>query len=93
MIILGNFFCLFKENLPLRSEFFGAHLNSESVLFNVGFRDEWTTSEFVCCVFHRSDLPPPVQAFLDPDSPTQELESVLQDLMGLAQGVRTAILQ
>uniref|UniRef100_A0A8C7YQU2 Leupaxin n=1 Tax=Oryzias sinensis TaxID=183150 RepID=A0A8C7YQU2_9TELE len=33
-----------------------------------------------------SDLPPPVQAFLDPDSPTQELESVLQDLMGLAQG-------
>ncbi|XP_037530619.1 leupaxin [Nematolebias whitei] len=32
-----------------------------------------------------SDLPAPVPASLDPDSPTQELNSVLQDLMGLAQ--------
>uniref|UniRef100_A0A3P9P449 Leupaxin n=1 Tax=Poecilia reticulata TaxID=8081 RepID=A0A3P9P449_POERE len=33
-----------------------------------------------------SDLPAPVAAALPPDSPTLELESILQDLMGLAEG-------
>ncbi|XP_026161199.1 leupaxin [Mastacembelus armatus] len=33
-----------------------------------------------------SDLPAPVAASLDPDSPTKELESILKDLMGLGQG-------
>ncbi|KAM4740036.1 leupaxin [Anableps anableps] len=33
-----------------------------------------------------SDLPAPVAADLPPDSPTQELDSILQDLMGLAEG-------
>lgn len=37
-----------------------------------------------------SDLPAPVAAPLDPDSPTKELDSILDDLMGLAQGVSTA---
>lgn len=35
-----------------------------------------------------SDLPAPVAAPVHPDSPTKELDSVLQDLMGLAQGDR-----
>ncbi|KAK5616238.1 hypothetical protein CRENBAI_015146 [Crenichthys baileyi] len=33
-----------------------------------------------------SDLPAPVAAALPPDSPTQELDAILQDLMGLAEG-------
>lgn len=33
-----------------------------------------------------SDVPTPVPAFVEPDSPTQELDSILQDLMGLAEG-------
>ncbi|CAG5861512.1 unnamed protein product [Menidia menidia] len=33
-----------------------------------------------------SDLPVPVAASLTPESPTKELESILEDLMGLAQG-------
>ncbi|KAL4000419.1 SH2B adaptor protein 1/3 [Sarotherodon galilaeus] len=33
-----------------------------------------------------SDVPTPVPAFAEPDSPTQELDLILQDLMGLAQG-------
>lgn len=33
-----------------------------------------------------SDLPAPVAAALPPDSPTQELDSILQEMMGLAEG-------
>ncbi|KAI3368820.1 hypothetical protein L3Q82_025799 [Scortum barcoo] len=33
-----------------------------------------------------SDLPAPVAAPQDPDSPTKELDSILQDLMGLGEG-------
>ncbi|GLD50229.1 leupaxin-like protein [Lates japonicus] len=33
-----------------------------------------------------SDLPAPVAASLPPDSPTKELDSILQDLMGLGEG-------
>ncbi|XP_017262606.1 leupaxin [Kryptolebias marmoratus] len=33
-----------------------------------------------------SDLPAPVPASDDPDSPTQELDFILQDLLGLAEG-------
>uniref|UniRef100_A0A3Q2C8X9 Leupaxin n=1 Tax=Cyprinodon variegatus TaxID=28743 RepID=A0A3Q2C8X9_CYPVA len=33
-----------------------------------------------------SDLPTPVAVALPPDSPTQELDSILEDLMGLAEG-------
>lgn len=36
-----------------------------------------------------SDLPAPVAASLEPDSPTKELESILEDLMGLGQEVNT----
>ncbi|XP_008291470.1 leupaxin isoform X1 [Stegastes partitus] len=37
-----------------------------------------------------SALPAPVAASSDADSPTQELESILQDLMGLAEGEHAA---
>ncbi|TDH08469.1 hypothetical protein EPR50_G00098120 [Perca flavescens] len=33
-----------------------------------------------------SDLPAPVAASLTPDSPTKELDAILQDMLGLAQG-------
>lgn len=33
-----------------------------------------------------SDLPAPVEASVEPDSPTKELDSILQDLMGLGEG-------
>lgn len=33
-----------------------------------------------------SDLPPPVAASPAPDSPTKELDAILQDMMGLGQG-------
>ncbi|XP_054458978.1 leupaxin [Anoplopoma fimbria] len=33
-----------------------------------------------------SDLPAPVAASLTPDSPTQELDAILQDMLGLGQG-------
>lgn len=37
-----------------------------------------------------SDLPAPVAASLPPDSPTKELDSILQDLMCLGEGVSTS---
>lgn len=36
-----------------------------------------------------SDLPAPVAASLHADSPTKELDSILQDLMSLESGVST----
>lgn len=33
-----------------------------------------------------SDLPAPVAASSDPDTPTKELDSILQDLMGMGEG-------
>lgn len=39
------------------------------------------------CIF--SDLPAPVAASVNPDSPTKELESILEDLLGLGQEVST----
>lgn len=33
-----------------------------------------------------SDLPAPVAAYQEPDSPTKELDSILKDLMDLGEG-------
>lgn len=50
-------------------------------------------SLLICFCFVYSDLPTPVAVALPPDSPTQELDSILEDLMGLAEGVSTKLLE
>lgn len=43
---------------------------------------------FLICLFLAFSHPPaPVAASLEPDSPTQELDSILQELMSLGQEV------